>query len=371
MKILAVEENLLNPHGGGELSFQTLIERLSENHTLFALGKRVAVPDNPPGFSPAQFRVIEIPRIHFLNKYLVFKQVERQVAKYIGSISPDLIIAQQDFAAPTLKAAYAAGIPSVGFIRNYEHFCLCNDPERACNRHCSECYGYNRYNPYRSCVDAVFNYESKWLKKASMLVSNSNYVRQVVKDWIGVDSSVVYPFVRKIPGTRIDPEYITFINPQKHKGVDIVLKLADLLPERKFLIVGFKPGSREQNTRSNVLEIPWVQDMSGIYSKTRVLLIPSIWPEPIGRVCIEAASLGIPSIASRIGGIPEGVGDGGILIHDIQNPEEWVQAIKTLDSEDVYRELSHNACRHAENFSLDAVFQTFKTHVRERLGLQL
>lgn len=371
MKILAVEENLLYPLGGGEISFQTLLERLSEKHNVFAFGKRVQVPVNATRYSLSGFPVFEMPQTHFLNKYLVFKQVEHQVTKHIRSISPDLVLAQQDYAAPTLKAAYEAGVPSIGFIRNYEHFCLCNDPERQCNRHCSACYGYSFYNPYRYCVDAVFEYERKWLKKASLLVANSNFMRRVIKDWIGVDSSVVYPFVRKIQATRIDPEFIAFINPQKHKGIEIVLEIADLLPERKFLIVGYASESKDLTMPKNILQIPWVKDMSGIYSMTRVLLVPSLWREPIGRVCIEAASLGIPVIASRIGGIPEGVGKGGILIDDIKNPGEWVKAIKSLDSKDVYLDLSHNACLHAELFSLDSIVQTFKKHVRERLGLQL
>jgi glycosyltransferase involved in cell wall biosynthesis len=371
MKILAVEENFLNPYGGGELSFKTLLERLSEGHTIFALGKRVASPVTARGFSLTGFPVFEMPRTHFLNKFLVFQQVELQVAKYIRRISPDLILAQQDFAAPTLKSAYDAGIPSVGFIRNYEHFCLCNDPETKCDRHCSACYGYRLYNPYRYCVDAVFTYEKNWLRKASMLVSNSRYVSQVVKDCLGIDSPVVYPFVRKIPGTRTNPEYITFINPRKHKGIETVLKIADLLPERKFLIVGVTPGCKNLTMRPNVVQIPWVKDMAEVYSMTRILLVPSLWPEPLGRVCIEAGSWGIPTIASRIGGIPEGVGDGGILINNITNPEEWVQAIHALDSENVYRELSSNAVHHAKKFSLDITVQSFKNHVRDRLGLTL
>jgi glycosyltransferase involved in cell wall biosynthesis len=371
MKILAVEENLLNPHGGGELSFQTLLERLSESHNIFAFGKCIRVPANVIRYSLSGFHVFEMPRAQFLNKYLVFKQVEQQIAKYIRRISPDLILAQQDFAAPTLKAAYYARVPSIGFIRNYEHFCLCNNPESDCNRHCSACYGYQLYNPYRYCVDAVFAYEKKWLKRASMLVSNSEYVRDVIKGWIGVDSSVVYPFIKGIPASRIDPEYITFINPQRHKGIDIILKIANLIPEKKFLIVGSIPVSRKEGTSLNVSQIPWVKDMSIVYSRTRILLVPSIWPEPFGRVCVEGAFLGIPSIASRVGGIPEAVGTGGILIDDFENPKEWMRAIKILDSEDVYQKLSSYARRHAEKFSLDTVVQTFKDHTRERLGLQL
>jgi glycosyltransferase involved in cell wall biosynthesis len=41
------------------------------------------------------------------------------------------------------------------------------------------------------------------------------------------------------------------------------------------------------------------------FSAIDVLVVPSIWPEAFGRVVIEAASAGIPSIVSDRGGLPE------------------------------------------------------------------
>jgi len=370
MKILAVEEHLLNPLGGGELSFRTLLTELSRNHVVCAVGKRVSDPFQA-NFPVLGFSVFEIPRTHMLNKYLVFRQVERQVAKYIERISPDILITQQDFAAPSVKVACRAGIPSIVFMRNYEHFCLCSDPARECSRHCSACYGYGKYNPYRYCVDAVFAYEKHWLAQASLLVSNSTYMKHIVEDWLGIDSAVVYPFIRTLPIMPHKPEYITFINPKKHKGVEIVLRLAELLPDRAFMVVGHAPDSRELRVLPNITCVPWVDEISGIYSRTRILLVPSRWPEPFGRVCAEAAQFGIPCIASRAGGIPEAVGDGGILINARDDPDDWLRAIETLDSEAVYQELSRNARHHAENFTLGRIIESFQSQVRERLGIQL
>ncbi len=369
MKILAVEENLLRPRGGGELSFRTLLGKLSERHDVFSFGKQVPEPVHT-GFPASGLPVFEMPRTYMLSKYLVFKQVERQIGRYIEQISPDIVLTQQGFAAPTLKAASRAGVPSVAFIRNYEHFCLCSNPERKCDRRCSECYGYGRCNPYRHCVDTVFAYEKHWLAEASLLVSNSTYMRGVVKDWLDLDSTVVYPFVQPFRTLSYDPMYITFINPSKHKGIETVLKLARLLPERKFLVVGSSAGANLPVT-DNVTCIPWANDISSVYSLTRILLVPSVWPEPFGRVCAEAASLGVPCVASRIGGIPEVVGDGGILVEDIENVDEWVKGIETLDSETAYAEYSRNARRHANTFSLDETMRTFTSQVEAGLGLQL
>ena len=41
------------------------------------------------------------------------------------------------------------------------------------------------------------------------------------------------------------------------------------------------------------------------YIKADVLVVPSIWDEPFGRVVIEGNSYGLPVICSNKGGIPE------------------------------------------------------------------
>jgi glycosyltransferase involved in cell wall biosynthesis len=83
--------------------------------------------------------------------------------------------------------------------------------------------------------------------------------------------------------------------------------------------------------------------MRAAYARTRILMGPSIWPEPFGRIFVEAASNGIPSIASERGGIPEAVGKGGILIDDIFDVNRWVEALRQLASPDIYPAHEKNA----------------------------
>ncbi|HLD06886.1 MAG TPA: glycosyltransferase family 4 protein [Candidatus Nanoarchaeia archaeon] len=51
-------------------------------------------------------------------------------------------------------------------------------------------------------------------------------------------------------------------------------------------------------------KIPYEQ-MPEQYARCDLVVFPSLWPEPLGRVPIEAIAAGKPIIASRIGGIPE------------------------------------------------------------------
>lgn len=54
-----------------------------------------------------------------------------------------------------------------------------------------------------------------------------------------------------------------------------------------------------------------------------VLVVPSIWHEPLGRVVLEAYAFGVPVIATRLGGTPEIVDDGetGIVVDPLKRGE--------------------------------------------------
>ncbi|MCQ1536899.1 glycosyltransferase [Methanosarcina sp. KYL-1] len=367
MKIFASEENLLTPLGGGELSFETLISGLSINNEVLTVGKHVKNPHAVP-FPSSSIPLFET-NTYMLNKYFVFKQLERSLSRKMRNFSPDLVITQQDFAAPTIKIAYEEKIPSIVFMRNYEHICLCANPESNCNRNCSVCYGYSSLNPYRYFVNAVFRYEKEWIPRASLILSNSHYMASVVKDWFGVESHVIYPFVREISVREQNPEYITLINASKHKGIETFLEIVRKLPEKKFLVVGHNPEYIDFSKYPNITYMPWADHPETFYSKTKILLVPSLWPEPFGRVCVEAAFCGIPSIASQIGGLPEAVGEGGILIENYGDPEKWIDAISLLEDENKYREYSEKAEFHALKFKIETNIRELKNLVKTRLEL--
>ncbi|MDT3843919.1 MAG: glycosyltransferase family 4 protein [Bacillota bacterium] len=65
------------------------------------------------------------------------------------------------------------------------------------------------------------------------------------------------------------------------------------------------------------------------YRECDVLIFPSVWPEPFGRVFIEGNMYGMPVIAGNCGGIPEiyKVTHGGELV-DCNNEKEFTEKIK-------------------------------------------
>jgi glycosyltransferase involved in cell wall biosynthesis len=52
----------------------------------------------------------------------------------------------------------------------------------------------------------------------------------------------------------------------------------------------------------------------GIFENTRVLLVPSVWEEPSGRVVAEALVNGVPPLVSDRGGLAESCNGAGFVL---------------------------------------------------------
>ena len=155
----------------------------------------------------------------------------------------------------------------------------------------------------------------------------------------GCRAHVVYPPAELYFGERGDPDgYVTMINAHKVKGLETFLEVARRLPRVRFLLQeSWKlKDDALAALQARLTELPnvtfqhRVSDMRQVYRKTRLLLAPSVWEEGFGMVAVEAQSCGIPVIASARGGLPESVGDGGLLIKDYRNVDDWVAAVRSV-----------------------------------------
>lgn len=118
-----------------------------------------------------------------------------------------------------------------------------------------------------------------------------------------------------------------------HKGLDTLLsafrEVAGRRPDLHLAVIGGTPRDARRDVLGELRErarswglaarihlpgyLPGVEPM---IADLDLLVVPSIFPDPCPRVVIEGLSLGVPVIASRIGGIPELVRDGvdGLLV---------------------------------------------------------
>lgn len=131
------------------------------------------------------------------------------------------------------------------------------------------------------------------------------------------------------------------------KGPDVLIRAAGLLgrDDIEYCIVGSRGFARgsplsayEQDlrrlahrTRARIHFEPFVDrdTLPDLLGRSDVLVVPSRWAEPSGLTAAEGLATGLPVIASRTGGLPEVVGDVGILVPP-NNPRALGASIEAL-----------------------------------------
>ena len=166
-----------------------------------------------------------------------------------------------------------------------------------------------------------------------------------------------------------DPIFTTMINPSQEKGLMLVARLAEEMsrqrPDMAMLFIESRgsagrlvqaglAGGFDLRRHENLMLSPPLTQPKEIYAATRVLLAPSLWNEPAGRVAAEALLNGIPPLVSDRGGLPEICNGGGFTLHipaeitpglarpveaDVVQP--WIDLIVRLeDDDDFYQQHS-------------------------------
>jgi glycosyltransferase involved in cell wall biosynthesis len=198
-------------------------------------------------------------------------------------------------------------------------------------------------------------------------VANSEFTRRFFNERFGLDPIVVHPIIEAAK-YRTDPagRYVTFVNPDPKKGLDVAIAVAGLCPDLPFLFVEGWPLTPDQRAGllgrlaavPNVTLHPSAPDMREIYRQSRIMLVPSQWEEAFGRVAAEAQFSGIPVIGASRGGLPEAIGNGGVVI-DWQAPASvWADTLRHLwNDRTAYDRLAAAARAHAARPALDPVRQ--------------
>jgi glycosyltransferase involved in cell wall biosynthesis len=107
----------------------------------------------------------------------------------------------------------------------------------------------------------------------------------------------------------------------------------------------------------------WQADMAAVYPALDILAVPSLYPEPFGRVSVEAQAAAVPVVSSLVGGLPETfVSDSTGIGVAPGDAEGLARAILTLASDPQRRQRMGAAGREwaAERFSLERIGQDFE-----------
>ena len=126
---------------------------------------------------------------------------------------------------------------------------------------------------------------------------------------------------------------------------------------------------------------PGVTHPREIFGVTRVLLAPSVWEEPSGRVASEALFNGVPPIVSDRGGLPEECRGAGVVLplpetltvktREPVSPEAvqpWIEAaVRFVDDESYYQAACEQAREAGKAYQLDRLQSEYVAFFRSVL----
>jgi glycosyltransferase involved in cell wall biosynthesis len=230
--------------------------------------------------------------------------------------------------------------------------------------------------PYHSIINTHANthvvYNSKWI--ADKL--NYNWPSMVLPPPVDVD----YYNVCNNPEAN---EFITLISLNENKGGKLLYRIADALPDKKFLGVIGSYDPQIIHQQPNITIVPNTPDILSVYRKTRILLMPSRY-ESWGMTATEAMCSGIPVISTGTPGLKENCYDAGLYIpnrvplefdtqgkliaddSDGYDIKPIIKHIRALDDKNYYSQVSHKCRERAGQHRAEphlAEFETFLNHV--------
>lgn len=225
-------------------------------------------------------------------------------------------------------AASAAGVPVVQAVRNYRLVCPSANLFRD-GQVCKTCVGTALKLPgilhgcYRgsrvgsatvAAISAGHRALGTWRRKVTTFSAISEYVRQtLIEDGFAAAQISVKPNFVEVSGVSVqkparERDYILYVGRlTREKGLDV------LINAYRASGVGIPLKLIGEGSLDGLSEIPGVEvlgrqllaDVYRLMAGAICVVMPGRWPEPFGRVAIEAFAAGTPVIASALGGVAE------------------------------------------------------------------
>lgn len=180
------------------------------------------------------------------------------------------------------------------------------------------------------------------LSEAQLVVFNSNWLQRAVR-WQGPSIVCRPPVFAEDYRVKPKGDALVLVNLSEAKGGKLFWDLARAEPHRRFIGVLGAYGVQivPKDIPPNVEVWENRADPRDFYREARVILMPSDY-ESWGRVAVEAAASGIPTIAHATPGLLEALGPAAIFA-DRSNLDDWRWALEMVDAR--YSQASADALR--------------------------
>lgn len=348
MKILYISELLKG--GGAELFLYNLVSGIKEE--LKDLNIDIVTADRVnSNLYLGLARIHHVPRdpLYFQSRVLGFGNpiVKRKLINVMKEVKPNIIHVNNvaGFGLAVLEVLNeVCNVPVIWTLHDHWMICsntlmlykgstICNDNLRCIK---DKCIKVSKYLPSKFSI-ALFDKRFQYLQRYGLrdyvknfaLVAVSKYLANIVSKFLNVNNvTVIYNgtvFKEAIMSEEswVKRRGMAYLGgPRMEKGYEIVKECIRVLAEKGILssLKTYIRGRPEDfayfldKYRENLVVRSYFDDVTSIYSSSLLTLIPSIWPESLPYTAIEALGHGTLVVAFNVGGIPEVLDDGDLLV---------------------------------------------------------
>lgn len=173
------------------------------------------------------------------------------------------------------------------------------------------------------------------LDLVDFFIANSKFLeKKYLQEFPNKKSLVIYPSLNIPYANTALPEKIKkvmMVGISQNKGFDIFCHLAEKFPALDFHAIGDRSLALGTTRKVNKVTVHgWLADPIPSIDSVDLVLVPSKWEEPFGRISLEAIFRKKFVLVSGLGGLPETVSEIDELIIHSNQLEDWSDRISDL-----------------------------------------
>ncbi|MEI7608866.1 MAG: glycosyltransferase [Rhodospirillaceae bacterium] len=306
--VLLVTRQYAMRWGGAEHSIAEVVEELEAARP----GIRLTVTDG--GFDPPD-------RLRRLPLVSLARDRKRLRALFSDGPVPRLVLAQS-MVAPVIINALPERVPVAYFLRDVAYWDQWPNNETGARRLAKAAYRL-ALAPF---VRLFRRDNRRAMKRADLLVANSSFMAERIREASMRDSLVVFPRTPVMAKPLAPGEVVGMAGDGADKGGQMMRALAKRFPEVRFRL--HTRAAALDDAPPNLVAAPWERDPAKLYQGLRLMLVPSQVAEAYGRVALEAQGFGVPVLVSGVGGLPENVPGSLWRVEDYRSPDAWISAFE-------------------------------------------
>lgn len=264
------------------------------------------------------------------REWAKFKQqanfaIERRFGSVIDAFRPDLVNTHSlvDISTRVWKAAARRGVPIVHTLRDFDLLCAASSMYREtgpCTHRHLKCRALTFTKQFDQRLVTAVTAVGQEVLARHLRYGFFDHVTEARRRVIWNTASVegVGPDYAKPRLTGpVTFGYLGRISPEK--GVDTLLAAVRLLPPTgwRLLIAGAALGPLapyRELADGLPVEFLGFQTPRALFDRIDLLVVPSLWAEPLGRTVLEAYQAQVPVVGARSGGIAEIIADDDWLV---------------------------------------------------------